>query len=142
MSDTQNIRFVRMDNHELPEPKRSTGGSAGYDLMSRERVTIWPGQRRLVRTGFGTEMPKDFCAQVCPRSGLALKHGVTVLNSPGIIDSDYRDEVGVILVNHGDVEFEVNPGDRIAQLVFLNYHLSSEDFAFAARSGGFGSTGV
>ena len=142
MSDTRNIQFVRMGKHDLPTPSRSTHGSAGYDLMSREEVTIWPGQRQLIKVGFGVKMPEGVCAQVCPRSGMAYKRGITVLNSPGVVDSDYREEVGVILVNHGDSEYHVDVGDRIAQLVFMNYFLSSEDHAMAARNGGFGSTGV
>lgn len=141
--DTQKIRFVRMGEHELPVPKRSTGGSAGYDLMSRETLTIWPGQWRLVPTGFGLEMPAGYEAQVRPRSGLASKKGITVLNSPGTIDSDYRGfEIGVVLINHGEREFEVKVGDRIAQLVFSRYVLAGEDeIPSADRQGGFGSTG-
>lgn len=142
LDDTQKIQFVRMGEHELPTPKRSTGGSAGYDLMSSEKLTVWPGQWKLVPTGFGLKMPPGVEAQVRPRSGLALKRGVTVLNAPGTIDSDYKLEVGVILINHGEREFHIEPGDRIAQLVFSRYALADdEDIPDTDRDGGFGSTG-
>jgi len=109
--------------------------------MSREKMTVWPGQRKLVPTGYGLEMSSEFEAQVRPRSGLALKHGVTVLNSPGTIDSDYKLEVGVVLINHGEREFNINIGDRVAQLVFSNVAYTEDLVEAAARDGGFGSTG-
>lgn len=140
--DTQKIRFFKIGEHDTSQPKKSTSGSAGYDLMSRESLTVWPGQWKLVPTGYGLEMPREFEAQVRPRSGLALKHGVTVLNAPGTIDSDYRLEIGVVLINHGEREFVVNPGDRIAQLVFSRVvHLEDESDS-PTRDGGFGSTGT
>jgi dUTP pyrophosphatase len=110
-------------------------------------VTLGPGERRLIPTGWAIELPVGFEAQVRPRSGLALKHGVTVLNAPGTIDSDYRGPIGVVLVNHGDAPFVVAPGDRIAQLVVARY----EDVAFELTGaldasvrgdGGYGSTGT
>lgn len=109
-------------------------------------VLLMPGQRALVPTGLFLELPEGTEAQVRPRSGLALKHGVTVLNAPGTIDADYRGEVGVILINHGEVPFEVRDGERIAQLVIARYERVTftevADLAVSERgSGGFGHTG-
>jgi dUTP pyrophosphatase len=109
-------------------------------------VTLEPGERRLVPTGCALELPAGFEAQVRPRSGLALKHGVTVLNAPGTIDSDYRGEVGVILVNHGSEPFVIQRGERIAQLVLarverLEWQVAEELGETDRGSGGFGSTG-
>lgn len=100
-------------------PEYATSGSAGMDIhaMLAEAVTLHPGERRLISTGLKIELPEGYEAQVRPRSGLALKHGVTVLNTPGTIDSDYRGEIGVVLINLGQEDFEVKNGDRIAQMV-------------------------
>lgn len=100
-------------------PAYATSGSAGMDIhaMLAEAVTLHPGERRLIPTGLKIELPEGFEAQVRPRSGLALKYGVTVLNTPGTIDSDYRGEIGVVLINLGQEDFEVKNGDRIAQMV-------------------------
>ncbi len=100
-------------------PEYATSGSAGMDIhaMLAEAVTLHPGERRLIPTGLKIELPEGYEAQVRPRSGLALKHGVTVLNTPGTIDSDYRGEIGVVLINLGQEDFEVKNGDRIAQMV-------------------------
>ncbi len=124
----------------------ATSGSAGCDLISSEEITIPPGRWSSVSTGLHLEIPEGYFAQVCPRSGVAFKHGVTVLNSPGIIDSDYRGEVKVILINHNSLRYTVKKGDRIAQLVFLPFaqvdmrHV--EYFSTTERGeGGFGSTG-
>ena len=100
-------------------PTYQTPGSAGCDLIASEEVSISPGKWIAVSTGLYLEIPKGYVAQVCPRSGLAMKHGVSVLNAPGIIDSDYRGEVKVLLVNHDSLRYTVKKGDRIAQLVFL-----------------------
>lgn len=129
------------------KPQYQTEFSAGCDLMSVEDVVIPVGQWRLVGTGLFMELPEDFIGMVCPRSGLALKSGVTVLNAPGIIDSDYRGEVKVILVNHSQQEYSVKIGDRIAQLIFSPAFqarfLSAEQLTETARgAGGFGSTGT
>ena len=104
---------------ELPLPKYQTSGSAGADLYAavEHSMVLEPGDRALVPTGIALELPKGFEAQVRPRSGLALKFGVTTLNAPGTIDADYRGEVGVLLINHGTEAFTVERGDRIAQLV-------------------------
>lgn len=100
-------------------PEYATSGSAGMDIhaMLAEAVTLHPGERRLIPTGLKIELPEGYEAQVRPRSGLALKYGVTVLNTPGTIDSDYRGEIGVVLINLGQEDFEVKNGDRIAQMV-------------------------
>ena len=122
-------------------------GDAGMDVRSVEDVTIAPGARALVRTGLVLMLPPDAEAQVRPRSGLALKHGVTVLNTPGTIDAGYRGEVGVILINLGDVPFKVEKGMKIAQLVVAPVaqaeivEVSAVD-ASDRGAGGFGSTGV
>lgn len=127
-------------------PLYATPGSAGCDLISSEEITIPPGRWSSVSTGLHLEIPKGYFAQVCPRSGVAFKHGVTVLNSPGIIDSDYRGEVKVILINHNSLRYTVKKGDRIAQLVFLPFAQADmrrvEYFSTTERGeGGFGSTG-
>lgn len=127
-------------------PLYATPGSAGCDLIADEEVTLPPGKWCAVGTGLYLEIPTGYVAQVCPRSGLAFKHGVTVLNSPGIIDSDYRGEIKVLLINHNSLRYTVKKGDRIAQLVFMPIvsavmrhveQLSSTD----RGEGGFGSTG-
>ena len=135
----------------LPLPGYQSEGAAGLDLAAalpaNTTVVIEPGARELVPTGLTMELPRGFEAQVRPRSGLALKHGVTVLNAPGTIDADYRGEIGVILINHGRAPFEVRRGDRIAQLVIARVErgvlVAASELAGATRgSGGFGSTGV
>lgn len=129
------------------KPLYQTAGSAGCDLAASEDAIVPARGRSLVATGLFLQIPPGYMAMVCPRSGLAIKHGVTVLNAPGIIDSDYRGEVKVILVNHSDQEYSVKIGDRIAQLIFapaLQAKLLSVDaMAETDRGeGGFGSTGV
>jgi dUTP pyrophosphatase len=109
------VKVVNKSDNALPQYE--TGGSAGLDVRSNEDVVLEPGEFKLVKTGLFVEIPSGYEIQVRPRSGLALKHGITVLNSPGTIDSDYRGEIGVILINHGTESFEVNLGERIAQLV-------------------------
>ncbi len=111
------LSVVREQGVALPE--YATIGSAGMDIhaMLDEVVTLHPGERRLIPTGLKIELPEGFEAQVRPRSGLALKYGVTVLNTPGTIDSDYRGEIGVVLINLGQEDFEIKNGDRIAQMV-------------------------
>ncbi len=137
-------------NYEAEDPELTphyqTEGSAGCDLRSAECVTILPGKRAIVSTGVKIELPSGFEAQVRPRSGLAAKYGVTVLNSPGTIDSDYRGTVKVILLNMGEEPFVINKGDRIAQLVFSEFNrcvfLKTQSLSTTERgSGGFGSTG-
>jgi dUTP pyrophosphatase len=132
----------------LPLPAYATADSAGLDLLAAvtEPVELAPGARRLVPTGLSLALPPGYEAQVRPRSGLALKHGVTLLNSPGTIDADYRGEVGVILINLGEAPFRLQRGDRIAQLVIapvarLAWRESATLPESARGAGGFGSTG-
>ena len=115
------IKVVNSSSNELP--KFATEDSAGMDLRANlmEEITINPGQRRLVSTGIKMAIPQGYEAQIRPRSGLAIKYGVTVLNSPGTIDADYRGDVGVILINLGQNHFSIKPGDRIAQMVITKY---------------------
>ena len=132
----------------LPLPSYATVDAAGLDLLAAvaEPIELAPGARRLVPTGISIALPPGYEAQLRPRSGLALKHGVTLLNSPGTIDADYRGEVGVILINLGEVPFRLQRGDRIAQLVIAPVARlawrESETLPESARGpGGFGSTG-
>ena len=133
---------------ELPLPAYATDHAAGLDLLAAvaDRVEIAPGGRRLVPTGIAIALPVGYEAQIRPRSSLALKHGVTLLNSPGTVDADYRGEIGVILINHGETPFIVARGDRIAQLIIAPVsRLAWEEVAAlptsARGTGGFGSTG-
>ncbi|GGC08599.1 deoxyuridine 5'-triphosphate nucleotidohydrolase [Novosphingobium endophyticum] len=131
---------------DLPLPAYATEGAAGMDVVSAEDVTIAPGARHAVATGLAVAIPHGFEIQVRPRSGLALKHGITVANAPGTIDSDYRGEVKVILINHGAEAFAILRGDRVAQLVLAPVTRASwlkvEELDETVRGeGGFGSTG-
>ncbi len=139
------IKFTKLHPDAMP-PMYQTDQSVGADLTSIENVDIEPGQFRLVKTGIAVELPRATEMQIRPRSGLALKHGVTVLNAPGTIDSDYRGEVGVLLINHGTTTFKVSKGDRIAQAVLakailVNYKAVKELSSTDRGAGGFGSTG-
>ncbi|PEQ14511.1 deoxyuridine 5'-triphosphate nucleotidohydrolase [Novosphingobium sp. PC22D] len=130
----------------LDLPAYATDGAAGMDVVSAEDVTVAPGARHAVATGLALAIPAGFEIQVRPRSGLALKHGVTVPNTPGTIDSDYRGELKVILINHGTEAFAIKRGDRIAQLVLAPVVRASwlevEELDETVRGeGGFGSTG-
>ena len=145
------LRLKRLPHGEgLPLPSYQSKEAAGLDVVAGvpegAAVAIPPGARALIPTGFALELPRGYEAQVRPRSGLALKHGVTLLNSPGTIDSDYRGELMVILVNHGDEPFLVRRGERIAQLVIAPVShaeiVAAEELAATLRGqGGFGSTG-
>ena len=133
-------------NADLPLPAYATQGAAGMDVVAAEDVTLAPGTRHAVCTGLAMAIPPGFEVQVRPRSGLALKHGISVPNTPGTIDSDYRGELKVILINLGDMPFEVRRGDRIAQLVLAPVvqaaWIEVEHLDETARgAGGFGSTG-
>ena len=130
----------------LPIPSYATDGAAGLDVVAAEDVTLGPGERHAVATGFSIAIPAGFEVQVRPRSGLALKHGITCLNTPGTIDHDYRGEVKVILANLGSEPFEVRRGERIAQLVPAAVQKAAfrevEALGETSRgAGGFGSTG-
>lgn len=129
------------------KPKYQTEGSAGMDLHAHldYQIKIAPGAFSIVSTGVSLEIPHGYEGQIRPRSGLAAKHGVTVLNSPGTIDSDYRGVIKVILINHGDKDFVIQPGDRIAQIVFAAHAiavLTEDELDGTVRGGGgLGSTG-
>ena len=128
-------------------PSYAHPGDAGLDLCAAVAVSLEPGESKLVGTGISIELPPNTEAQVRPRSGLALKHGVTVLNTPGTIDHGYRGEVGAILINHGRSRFDVQPGVKIAQMVIascltVSVEESGELSGTARGQGGFGSTGV
>lgn len=141
------VRIRRLPNGEgLPLPAYETTGAAGMDLRAAEAMTLKPGARCLVPTGLAIALPQGFEAQVRPRSGLAVKHGITVLNAPGTIDSDYRGEVKVPLINHGQDNFVIARGDRIAQMVVAPVTQIGwsevEDLDETHRgAGGFGSSG-
>jgi dUTP pyrophosphatase len=141
------IKLNRLPHGEgLPLPNYSSEHAAGLDVTSAEALVLNPGERHAVATGFAIEIPHGYEVQVRPRSGLALKHGITCLNTPGTIDSDYRGEVKVILANLGAEPFEVRRGDRVAQLVpapvLQARFVEVETLAETARGeGGFGSTG-
>jgi dUTP pyrophosphatase len=145
--DEIEIGLKRLPNGEgLPLPAYATAGAAGLDVVSAESVTLTPGERHAVATGFAIAIPEGYEVQVRPRSGLALKHGITCLNTPGTIDSDYRGEVKVILANLGSEPFAVVRGERIAQLVPAPVLRAAfrqvEELGGTERgAGGFGSTG-
>lgn len=141
------IKIVNKSQHELPQ--YATSLSAGLDLRANldEPITLLPLHRTLVKTGLFIELPAGYEAQVRPRSGLALKKGITVLNSPGTIDADYRGEIGVILINLSQETFVIENGERIAQLVLAKHEQAqweeTEELQETNRgTGGFGSTGL
>ena len=152
----QIVRIHRTESSDITIalPKYETEGSAGMDLranfpadLREEGVTLTLGARALIPTGIKFEIPLGFEVQIRPRSGLALKHGVTLVNAPGTIDSDYRGEVGMIMINHGSETFRISHGERIAQMVFAK--VARCEIAEASSltntergAGGFGSTGV
>lgn len=135
--------------NDLELPKYETKYAAGLDIRAAvsSKMVLKPGERTLIPTGLQMAIPEGYEAQIRPRSGLAIKHGITMLNSPGTIDADYRGEIKVIAINHGSEDFEVNHGDRIAQLVinkvvqFPIYESDSLDETTRGE-GGFGSTGI
>ena len=141
------VQFVRLPHGEgLPLPAPATPGSAGYDLTSADEAALAPGERRLFRSGLAMAVPAGFECQIRPRSGLALKHGVTLANAPATIDSDYRGELMVALINLGQEPFTVTRGMRIAQLVFARveqagFRAVAELPPTGRGEGGFGSTG-
>ena len=143
------IQVKVINNGKQPLPAYATEQSAGMDLRAdiEQPVTLKPLERRLIPTGLHIALPQGYEAQVRPRSGLALKHGITVLNTPGTIDADYRGEIGVVLVNLSDEDFVVNPGERVAQMVIAQYEqavLQTVDTLDETErgEGGYGHTGV
>ena len=147
MSAAVTVEVKRLPHGEgLPLPAYATAGAAGMDVVSAEDVTIAPGARHAVATGLALAIPQGYEIQVRPRSGLAFKHGITVPNTPGTIDSDYRGELKVLLINHGSEDFAIARGDRVAQLVLAPVVQAAwaevgELDATARGAGGFGSTG-
>ena len=142
-----NIKIINKSKHELP--KYTTVGSAGMDLRANisESITLAPGERVLIPTGLHIALPVGYEAQIRPRSGLAIKFGITCLNAPGTIDSDYRGDVGVELINHGYEPFVINDGDRIAQMIIAKYERAEWEEVNALDEtdrgdGGFGHSGV
>lgn len=140
------VKIINKSNN--PTPSYETSLSAGMDLRAYVEgpITLSPGERKLIKTGLHIELPEGYEAQVRPRSGLAFKKGITVLNSPGTIDADYRGDIGVILINHSNEEFVVKSGDRIAQLVIskfekVDWETSDEINSTSRGDSGFGSTG-
>ena len=152
MSDTTNpvCQFRKLPHGaDLPLPSYESDAAAGMDLRAavKEPVILQPGERILVPAGFQMAIPKGYEAQIRPRSGIAYKHGITMLNTPGTIDSDYRGEVKVLAINHGEDEFTISHGDRIAQMVIapVSQAVISEVETLdktERNEGGFGSTGV
>ena len=145
---TPKLKLRRVGAIQVPLPAYQTPGSAGLDLCAAlpEAVQLAPGERRLVPTGLIFEIPEGHEGQVRPRSGLALKHGISIVNSPGTIDSDYRGEVGIVLINHGAEPYVIEPLSRIAQIVLTRVEQmqieEAETLTETARgTGGYGSTG-
>jgi dUTP pyrophosphatase len=147
MTDAIPVQIRRLPHGEgLALPAYATAGAAGMDVLSAEEVTLGPGARHAVATGFALAIPPGYEIQVRPRSGLALKHGITLPNTPGTIDSDYRGELKIILINLGQEPFPIQRGDRIAQLVLApvvlaEWHDVEKLDGTARGEGGFGSTG-
>lgn len=136
--------IMNLNTHPDLPVSYATTGSAGFDIRSTEGLVLHPMDRRLVSTGLFLEnMPEDMALLILPKSGLAIKNGITVLNSPGLVDQDFKDEIKVILINLGEKSFDINPGDKIAQGVFQKVERPvSIPVADKVRTGGFGSTGV
>lgn len=140
------IRIINQSGHPLPE--YATPYSAGMDIRAalKEPMTLRPHARQLIPTGLSIELPEGYEAQIRPRSGLAYRYGVTVLNAPGTIDADYRGEIKVLLINHGDHDFQIQDGDRIAQMIVtrhkrVNWELTDKLSETLRGEKGYGSTG-
>ncbi len=148
--DTIEIKVMRLDeDHDLPLPAYESKGSSGLDVRAyvREPVVLKPGEIKLIPTGLSVSIPIGYEAQIRPRSGLALHHGIGMVNSPGTIDSDYRGEIGIIMVNWGTEPFTIQKGDRIAQMIISRVY--SAEFIEVADldetdrgDGGFGHSGI
>ena len=141
------IKIINNSKHELP--KYATSGSAGMDLRANitEPITLAPGERVLIPTGLHIALPIGYEAQIRPRSGLAIKFGITCLNTPGTIDSDYRGDIGVELINHSHEPFVINDGDRIAQMIIAQYEQAEWDEVneldeTERADGGYGHSGI
>lgn len=149
MSSKSKVKIVNQTQYDVPF--YATPGSAGVDLRANieESITLKPLERTIVPTGLFMQIPQGMEGQIRPRSGMAAKNGITVLNTPGTIDSDYVNEIKVILVNISNNEFTINPGERVAQMVFAKFEqiefeelVSVGEFETTERTGGFGSTGL
>ncbi len=147
MLENMKVKIVNRSDNALPE--YSTSHSAGMDIKAflSDSITIRSGEITLIPTGLYIELPDGYEAQIRPRSGLALKHGITILNAPGTIDADYRGEIGIILINHSPSDFVINNGDRICQMIVTEYTkvewLSANELNESKRGdGGFGHTGI
>jgi dUTP pyrophosphatase len=148
-SNSFQVQIMRFPgNEDIPLPQKMSEAASGFDLHAAvgEPVTLKPGERQLIPTGFALSMPPELEAQIRPRSGLAYKHGITTLNSPGTIDADYRGEVKVLLINHGHEAFTIQRQERIAQMVFqlvpvIRLTEVTELTETERGSGGFGHTG-
>ncbi len=134
-------------NEDLPLPRYMTEHAAGLDVFAAvgQEVSIFPGQREMIPTGLAIALPEGYEAQIRPRSGIAWKHGVTLVNAPGTIDADYRGEIGILLINHGDLPFVVHRGDRIAQMIVqrvcrVQWDVHPELSPTGRGDGGFGHT--
>jgi dUTP pyrophosphatase len=141
------IKIVNKSKHPLPQ--YATAGAAGVDLRANidAPITLVPGERKLIPTGIYIGLPDGYEAQVRPRSGLALKHGISVCNTPGTIDPDYSGQIGVVLINHGQENFIVNDGERIAQMIISKFERAEWDVVeeldeTERGEGGYGHTGV
>ncbi|OYT41465.1 deoxyuridine 5'-triphosphate nucleotidohydrolase [Candidatus Pacearchaeota archaeon ex4484_26] len=146
MNELKEVRIKRLSKDAII-PKKAYEHDAGFDLHAAENIVLKPLERKLVKTGIALELPKGYHAEIRPRSGLALKHGITILNTPATIDTGYRGEIMIILANLGNEPFEVNKGERIAQLVFSQVHNVNlkevEELSETQRGEkGFGSSGV
>jgi dUTP pyrophosphatase len=140
-----NISYLKLDS-ELPTPHHSYPGDGGVDLYARASATLVPGEQQMIPTGIAVAIPDGYAGLVVPRSGLAAKHGIGVINGPGLIDAGYRGEIHIVLINHGHEPFDVERGDRIAQLVVVA--VAVQEFVevdilpdSVRGDGGFGSTG-
>jgi dUTP pyrophosphatase len=150
MAEAVEIKVKRMRGHEdMPLPAYETEGSSGMDLRAAvsESIMLNPGEIKLIPTGLAVSIPRGFEAQIRPRSGLALNHGIGMVNSPGTIDSDYRGEIGLVMINWGERPFEIRRGDRIAQMLITRIYrarmLEVGDLDSTCRGeGGFGHSGV
>ena len=148
--DSIPVKIIRLqDDNDLPLPSYESEGSSGMDIRAniKEPVLLNPGEIKLIPTGFAVSIPPGYEAQIRPRSGLALKHGITFLNSPGTIDSDYRGEVGIIMTNWGSESFSIRRGDRIAQMIISRVYKAdfvvTDNLDETSRGqGGFGHTGI
>jgi len=139
------VKFKKLQPNAKPFTYASVG-SAAADMYALESTTVFNGKRTLVKTGIAVQLPKGFVGLVCPRSGLALNRGITITNSPGIVDPDYTGDVGIIIDNQGDVAFDIKAGDRVAQFMIvpqptIEFKEVAELSTTARGDGGFGSTG-